>query len=307
MHTLSLNAGQSVLFAVKTPTNLWCKNSLIIYTSLQNPNLFQSWKYIPNQLLFKLSWRVLSSTLTNRKQYFQYCRPLPAVTSCQRQNLQPSLTSCSTGTHFVFSTNNLFSELWTGSLSWWKCHWPDLKSAGLFRLNLFLNSLKTLHSNLNTNPNCLANQLWSINFLTPLTPLIILHRLPASLNLLCHSKTDARFIQDGQKAVWSIPYVPVTFFPSLKQNFIAYHSSKVSSRPDCIFEIHQLWQLGFSKVYSNCCCSCSFEPKIIKIGEWSHKMYSNNIVTFQESTTILNACIKKSGNLLKAPHTYKYD
>ena len=31
-------------------------------------------------------------------------------------------------------------------------------------------------------------------------------------------------------------------------------------------------------------------------------MYSNNILNFQESTTILNACTKKSGNLLKAPH-----
>ena len=38
------------------------------------------------------------------------------------------------------------------------------------------------------------------------------------------------------------------FFPSLKQNFIAYRFSKVS---DCIFEIHQLWQSGFSRVYSN--------------------------------------------------------
>ena len=36
----------------------------------------------------------------------------------------------------------------------------------------------------------------------------------------------------------------MVFFPSLKQNFIAYRSSKVSSRPDCIFEIHQLWQSG---------------------------------------------------------------
>ena len=41
-------------------------------------------------------------------------------------------------------------------------------------------------------------------------------------------------MQDGRKAVWSIPYVSVAFFPSLKQNFIAYRSSKVS---DCIFEI----------------------------------------------------------------------
>ena len=123
-----------------------------------------------------------------------------------------------------------------------------------------------------------------------------------SLNLLCHSKTHARFMQGGRKAVWSIPYVSVaSFFPSLKQNFIAYCSSKVSSRPDCIFDIHQLWQSGFSRVYSNCCCSCSLKPEIIKIGQSSHKMYSNNILNFQESTAILYACIEKSGNLLKAP------
>ena len=48
-------------------------------------------------------------------------------------------------------------------------------------------------------------------------------------------------MQYGRKAVWIIPYVSVVSFPSLKQNFIAYRSSKVSSRPDCIFEIHQLW------------------------------------------------------------------
>ena len=54
-------------------------------------------------------------------------------------------------------------------------------------------------------------------------------------------------------------------------------------------------------VYSNCCCSCSFEPEIIKIGQLSHKMYSNKILNFQKCKTILNACTKKSGNLLKAP------
>ena len=88
-------------------------------------------------------------------------------------------------------------------------------------------------------------------------------------------------MQDAPKAVWSIPYVSVAFFPSLKQNFIEYRSSKVSSRPDCIFEILQLWQSGFSRVYSNFCCSSSFEREIIKIGQSSHKMYSNNILNFQ--------------------------
>ena len=79
-------------------------------------------------------------------------------------------------------------------------------------------------------------------------------------------------------------------------SFIAYRSSKVSSHPDCIFEIHQLWQSGFSRVYSNC---CSFEREIIKIGQSSHKMYSNNILNFQESTTILYTCTKKVWKLIE--------
>ena len=37
----------------------------------------------------------------------------------------------------------------------------------------------------------------------------------------------------------------------------------------------------------------------IKIGQSSHKMYSNNIVNFQESTTILNACTKKVWKLIE--------
>ena len=73
------------------------------------------------------------------------------------------------------------------------------------------------------------------------------------------SKTDTRFMQD----VWSIRYVSVAFFQSLKHNFIAFRSSKVS---DWIFEIHQLWWSGFSRVYSNYFGSCSFEVEIIKIG-----------------------------------------
>ena len=59
-------------------------------------------------------------------------------------------------------------------------------------------------------------------------------------------------------------------------------------------------------MYSNCCCSCSFEPEIIKIGQSSHKMYSNSILNFQESTAILNARTKKSGNLLNVSRIYIY-
>ena len=200
-------------------------------------------------------------------------------------------------------------ELWTGALSCCKCHWPDFKSTGLFRQNLFLNSLKTstcYYVEVLREFRNLTLTLWPINS-GVLTSLLLPHlssltdSLP-SLNLLCHSKTHAGFMQDGRKTVWSIPYVSVAFFPSLKQNFIAYRSSKVS---DWIFEIHQLWQSGFSRVYSNCCCSRSFVPEIIKIGESSHKMYSNNIPNFQESTAILNSHMKIVWKLIvcTAPHT----
>ena len=53
-------------------------------------------------------------------------------------------------------------------------------------------------------------------------------------------------------------------------------------------------------MYPNFCCGSSFEPEIIKIGRSSHKMYSNNILNFQESTTIL-----KSGNSLKASRNFR--
>ena len=95
--------------------------------------------------------------------------------------------------------------------------------------------LKPQHRN--TNPNPLAYQLCSIDFLTPPTPLIIHHRLPAFLESLMPLK---KLMLDSCKIVEKQsedPYVSVAFFSSLKLNFIAYRSSKVS---DCIFEIDQL-------------------------------------------------------------------
>ena len=59
-------------------------------------------------------------------------------------------------------------------------------------------------------------------------------------------------------------------------------------------------------MYSNSCYSCSNESEIIKIGQSSHNMYSNNLLNFQEIMTVLNACTKKSGNLLKALRIYIY-
>ena len=65
--------------------------------------------------------------------------------------------------------------------------------------------LKPQHSN--PNPNPLTNQLWCIDFLTPPTPPIIPHRLPAFLESLMPLKNSCSI-----PAVWSIPYVSVAFF-----------------------------------------------------------------------------------------------
>ena len=81
----------------------------------------------------------------------------------------------------------------------------------------------------------------------------------------------------------------------------------MSSRPDCIFEIPQQWQSGFSKVYSNCCCSCSFEPEIIKVGQSSHKIYSNNIEFSRVYDNL--KCLYKNileTNWMPHVHTLKY-
>ena len=72
----------------------------------------------------------------------------------------------------------------------------------------------------------LANELWCSDFLTPPTPLITPHRLSAFLESLMTlqnwcSKSSLKH---------SIRFCDI--FPSLKQNFIAYRSSRVSSRSD---------------------------------------------------------------------------
>ena len=147
----------------------------------------------------------------------------------------------------------------------------------------------------------LANQLWCSNFLNPYTPLIIPQRLPAFIESLMPLKNWCSIHARSSKISLKHSIRFCGIFSNSKQTFIAYLSSKVYWRPDCIFEIHQLWQSVFSRVYSNSCCSYSLEPEMIKISQSSHKMYSNNIVNFKECTTIWNACTKKYGNLLKAP------
>ena len=184
------------------------------------------------------------------------------------------------------------NSLWQG----WRCglvHCPggNATDSDLLASSERISSWTSLKPQRN-NPNPFVNQLRCIDFLTPPKPFIISHWLPAFLESLMPLKIwcsiHARCSKSSLKH--SIHFLGI--FPSLNHNCIAYHSSKVSSRPDCVFEIHQLWQSGFSRVYSNCCCSYSVEPEIIKISQSSHNMYSNNILNFQESTTILNVCKK---------------
>ena len=161
--------------------------------------------------------------------------------------------------------------------------------------------LKPQHSN--PKPKPLANQLWCIDFLTPPTPLIIPHRLPAFLEPLMPLKNWCSIHARWSKSSLKHPIRFCGIFSKFKTEF---YCISFFSRPDCLFEIYQLWQSGFSRVYSNCCCSCSFEPEIIHIGLSSHKMYSNNILNFQESTTNLNARTKKVWKLIEIA-TYIFD
>ena len=180
-------------------------------------------------------------------------------------------------------------ELWTGALSWWKCRdpiWRVLASSdGISSWTPF----KPQHS----NPTL---TLWPINS-GVLTSLLLPHHHPSQTPWLPWiSYAAQKLMLDSCKMLQKQSEAFHTFLWHFFQ--VAYRSSKVSSRPDCIFEIHLLWQWGFSRVYSNCCCSCWFEAEIIKIGQSSHNMQSNNILNFQKSTTNLNARKKKVWKLI---------
>ena len=125
----------------------------------------------------------------------------------------------------------------------------------------FWTPLKPQHSN--PNINLLANQLWCIDFLTPPTIPIFPHRLPAFLWISYATQKPMFYLCKWvEKQSGAFHTFLCFFFPSLKHNFISYHSSKVS---DCIFKIQQLWQPGFCRVYSNSCSSCSLNLESYKL------------------------------------------
>ena len=130
------------------------------------------------------------------------------------------------------------------------------------------------------------------------------HHLPQTSCLPWISYATQKLMLDSFKIVEKQSEAFHTFLRHLFQvyNRLLLHIILLKcphSRPDCNFEINQLWQSGFSRVYYNSCCSCSFEPEIIKIDQSSHKMYSNSIVNFQDFTAILIACTKKVWKLIE--------
>ena len=105
----------------------------------------------------------------------------------------------------------------------------------------------------NLNIVTLTLTLWPVNS-GILTSLLLPH--PSSsltdslpfLNLLCHSKTDARFMQDGQKAVWSIPSGGVGKYDNVAVQNISHYSTGTnhSKWSQCLFwsQVHQAQSAG---------------------------------------------------------------
>ena len=128
----------------------------------------------------------------------------------------------------------------------------------------FWTPLKPQHSNPDPTPNPLANQLCCIDFLTPPILFIIPHRLPAFLDSLMSLKNRCSIHARWSKSSLKHSMRFCGIFSKFK-TILLHIVLLVSSRPDCIFAIHQLWQSGFRRVCSNYCCSCSFELEIIKL------------------------------------------
>ena len=139
-------------------------------------------------------------------------------------------------------------------------------------------SLKPQHSN--PNPHPLPYQLCCIDFLTNRTPLIIPHRLSVFLESLMP-------LNNWCSLMHSIRFCGI--FSKFKTQFLLHIVLLNCPHVQIAF----LKFTSCSRVYSNCCCSCSFAPEIIKIGLSCHNMYSNNIVNFQESYTNFKCLYKK--------------
>ena len=150
--------------------------------------------------------------------------------------------------------------------------------------------LKPQHSNPKPNPNPLANQF----FLTPPTSLIIPHRLPAFLKSLMPLKNSCSIHARWSKSSLKLSIRFCGIFSKFKTEFycISFFENVLTSR------LH-FWN---SQADNQALVGCIPIPAVaVHLNlKSSHYMYSDNIVNFQESTTILNACTKKVGKLIES-------
>ena len=141
-------------------------------------------------------------------------------------------------------------ELWTGALSWWKCNWLDLKSAHLFRRNLFLNSLKSQHS-----IPCWLSVQWEPSACRSCQCCQKKKGSSKVYGWICSVSWvwESQHTSTGNSVSWSLGHSSrssfhhMAFFFKFKAEFYCMSFFK---SPDCIFEIHQLGLSGFSWVYS---------------------------------------------------------
>ena len=151
--------------------------------------------------------------------------------------------------------------MWTGALFWGKCHGPDLKSAVLFPRNLFLSSHQT-------------------STLTLFAQSTLVYWLPYSSHTSHHpsqtpclpwiSYATQKLMLDSCKMVKKQSEAFHTFLWHFFQvmNRILLHIVllKCPHTQIAFLKFTSCDNQGFSRVYSNCCCSCSFEPEIVNIG-----------------------------------------
>ena len=165
--------------------------------------------------------------------------------------------------------------------------------------------VKPQHSNPTPNPNPLAYQLWCSDFFTLPTPLIIPHRLSALLESLMPLQNWCSIYARCSKSSvkYSIRFCGI--FPSLKHNFLHIVLLKCPHV--------QIAFLKFTICDNQALVGCiPILAVAVHLNLKSQKLVSHLIrciaITYwiPESTTILNGCTKKSGNLLNAQRTHTH-
>ena len=155
--------------------------------------------------------------------------------------------------------------------------------------------LKPQHSNPNHNPNPLAKQLWSIDFLLPSQTSHHPSQTPCFpwISYATHKPMldSCKMVKKQSEAFHTFLWHFFSKFKTILLHIVLLKCPHI--------QIAFLKFTSYDNQASNSFCSCWFEPEIIKIGQSSHNMYSNKILNFQESSTILNACPKKVWKLIE--------